>query len=209
MELDRKRGGYSKVKAAQVPSAGRESGIGYYGVGRDGKNEDMRTNSAIYRTRGGLLGLRPGEVVMFGILRHPGVARGWYGEVTSPGDMISGPFWTTRGEVARFERTKDGGILTYEPSVYDDANKDEAFGQLVPYCEDDEQGRKQDDDHVELLLANDELRNWRQFLREKAATCVVNGTHPQKWNYRVTLIGVDVTEGEVEVTVEPEETYAN
>lgn len=177
----------SRVTASYVPSAGRKSGYGYLKPRPDGTLEDSRTYAALYATRGGLLGMKPGEVMMFGVLRHSGIAHGWNKTVRTPTDdeYVYGNEWTAKSEVVRFERTEDGGILTFEPPMYGDANDDEGFGSLQMVSGEDadiEKFRR----FRTMKLSEQDLRNWGQFSRSASVRLELNGGTQE---YRATVLG--------------------
>jgi len=182
----------SKVEVQLAPGT---EWHGYFGFNTG--SGDMTTPAKAYRLRGSLYGLKTDELMAFGILKHKGSASAGGRTVSGPS---AGESWSLSEDEAKFERTKDGGILSFGIVFYWNEDPPE-FGLLTPGGY--EYGPEGNDRYHRLLkfqFTNDELKNLKKVRKvNEASVTSADGTVTQR--YKVTLTG-ETPQEEVEVTVE-------
>lgn len=170
--------------------------------------EDSRTPAALYKLRGGLAGLRPGEPMCFGILSHKGTASAGGRTLTGPGSIqqsSSGVNWTLREDAARFTRTEDGGVLRLAPVVYQDEDPPE-FALLGPGAYDfGSAGDEAYERFMTFRLTNRELANLRSVRKVNEASLTSKDGSIRQW-WKATLTAAP-PEDETEVVGDPEDGF--
>jgi len=188
--------GKSAVSKVEVQLAPGAEWFGYFGF--NSRGGDARTPAKLYRLRGSLFGLKPGERMCFGVLAHKGSASAGGTTITSvPPDQMDA--WGMNEDAARFERTNDGGILSISPFVYMGEEPPE-FGMLSPGAY--EYGPDGNDSYRNMMifkLTNDELKNLQRVQKTSRAT-VTDGIAAVAQTYKITVAGA-LPEEEIEVSV--------
>jgi len=187
----------SKVEVQLTPGPKWQGQFGFVTGGGD-----ATTPAKLYRLRGSLYGLRSGEPMCFGILKHKGSA-------SAEGKTISAPppdqmyAWGMEEDAARFDRTDDGGILRISPYVYQ-AEDPPGFSLLSPGAFNyGEQGNDQYDRMLEFKLTNDELKNLKK-VHKTGQAIVSDSISVVTQRYKITISGELPEEG-VEVTLKADE----
>ena len=190
----------SSVKVHLAPGPIWHGGYGTYRTGGIGGDEDTRSPAALYKVRGGLAGLRPGEHMCFGVVGHSGVAHSSEGETVN---QPNGP-WTIEEDAARFERTQDGGVLICAPMFY--SGDAPSFGLLGPGSYDyTGEGDIQYQRLIRFRFTNDELLDLKRVVKVNAALLSSkDGTVRQQ--YQSSLTATPPAD-ETEVSVETESSY--
>lgn len=189
----------SKVEVLFAPGA---EWHGYFGTKTSAG--DARTPSGLYKLRGGLAGLRTGEPMCFGILRHKGSASAGGRTITRPGfQSPNDKGWTLWEDAARFDRTEDGGVLWCTPAVYMEEEPPE-FGLLGPGSYDF--GAGGNEAYRKLLrfqFTNEDLHNLKKVWKVNEASLTSQDGTVTQW-FKSTLTG-ETPEDDVEATVTVEE----
>jgi len=164
----------------------------------------QRTPQNLYARRGGLFGLKPGERMCFGVLKHHGSASAGGRSLQGPGSNqqnTAGTAWTMREDAARFVRDKEGGIIECTPQVYLDEDPPE-FCLLGPGSV--SFGSAGDEAYRALMsfrLSNEDLRNLQRLHKvQEGSFTSEDGSITQ--HYKLTLEGAppeDETEASVTV----------
>lgn len=194
----------SKVTVTLAPGS---QWHGYFGTNYGGV--DTRSPQKLYKLRGGLYGLREAEPMCFGILSHKGSARAGLRTLSGPGSIqqsSSGGMWTLNEDAARFTRTKDGGVFTCGPVVYQDEEPPE-FGLLGPGAYDfGSAGTERYRNLLTFHLTDEDLRNLNRLRKvQEGSFTSTDGGVTQR--FKLTLEGAP-PEDETEISVEvEEETY--
>lgn len=164
---------------------------------------DLRTPQKLFRVRGGLYGLHPGESMCFGILRHKGSASAGGRTLGGPGSIqLGGDAWSLREDAARFVRTEEGGELRVAPVVYQDDEPTE-FGLLTVGGYDGGPAGATRFERLQVFrFTNEELRNLARVQKVNQASLhdpIAGATQV----YKSSFSGGE-PEDETEVSVEPE-----
>jgi len=192
--------GTSATSQVEVQFAPGLEWKGYFGTNFGGV--DLRTPQKLYKVRGGLYGLRPGEPMCFGILKHKGTASAGGRTLTGPGS-IQTEGWTLHEDAARFTRTEDGGELRVGPVTYQDEDPPE-FGLISPGAYDG--GPAGTASYTRMLtfhFTNEELRNFGRVKKVNQAS-INDPIAGVRQFYKSSLNGGE-PEDETEVSVEPED----
>jgi hypothetical protein len=190
----------SKVEVRFAPGPIWHGSVGTYQIGSGGA-VDTRTPAALYKLRGGLAGLLPGERLCFGVVGHSGIAHSSEGETVNQPDQD----WTLEEDAARFERTKDGGVLQCAPMIY--------FGDGPPYgligpgfYDYTQEGTALYQKLITFRFTNADFLKWNQILKVNEATLQSkDGTVRQRFKSTLTA---SLEPDEVEVSIEAESAYA-
>lgn len=196
-------GGLSASSQVEVQFAPGPVWHGRFGTNFGGK--DMRSPQQLFKLRGGLYGLLPGESMCFGILSHRGTASAGGRTLSGPGAIqqdASGVAWSLKEDAARFTRTEDGGELQVGPVVYLDDEPPE-FGLLTPGGYDGgPAGSTAYGRLCTFRFTHEELRNLDRVRKSNQAS-INDATAGVRQFFKSSLSGggpEDVTE----VTVEPD-----
>jgi len=170
--------------------------------------QDARTPGALYRLRGGLAGLRPGEPMCFAVIAHKGTASAGGRTLNGPGSIqqnSAGTAWTMEEDAARFTRTEEGGVLRLAPVVYLDEDPPE-FGLLGPGTLDaDAASDEAYERFMTFRFTNRELANLKAVKKVNTASVTSKDGTARQW-WKATLTGAPPLD-ETEVVADPEEGF--